>query len=317
MQRASEVRAAEPSGPAVLDGDALASRLPGSPSMPFYDRLNLLASWSVQCRPGAYLAAAFKLIIISKFWHLLGPASRAWVLVALAAALSDLAWRWSWPASYQRWRELPAAAIQLSGFGLPGVWMFLDELLRAHGRPAAGAAAHYAHLLFASGAAKMAALALALRVRLWLSALVLTTLVATSTRHTRALCATPPLAHPDGQAQTHGLFQLLRTLSGLLTASPPSVDQSSSVAECTVILSFLRLSLTLLLTLAWQALSEAQLFATHEAQRAGAGLPPERGAQAAVLRAAGALRARSQALHMMVLVLVLAGGWESCAACVR
>ena len=113
-------------------------------------------------------------------WHLLTPPTTAWLLASLALALGDLAWRALWPGSYVRWRELPAALLRLAAFGPPAAWLLMGQLLEDHGAPsasssgssgawggaAAQAAAHLRRLLFASGAAKMAANALSLRVRL-------------------------------------------------------------------------------------------------------------------------------------------------------
>jgi hypothetical protein len=109
-------------------------------------------------------------------WHLLTPPTTAWLLTSLSLALGDLAWRALWPGSYVRWRELPAALLRLAAFGPPAAWLLMGQLLEDHGAPsasssgsggaAAGAAAHLTRLLFASGAMKMAANALSLRVRL-------------------------------------------------------------------------------------------------------------------------------------------------------
>eukprot|EP00887_Chlorella_sp_A99_P005531 scaffold1.g5531.t1 len=296
-----------------------APELPGGPELSFHTRLNLL--WEDQCSYGSWLAMAFTLIIAWRCWRMLCPASCAWLLVSGAAATADIAWRRRAPQAHARWRELPAAVLRLNSFGPAAAWVLMRRLLEDHGLPAAAdsawaTAVHAAHLLFACGAAKMAALALSLRVRLGFSAAIQAALVLASTRHTRALCGTAPLVHPAGRRMIHELFLLASTLAGLVTCSLPTAQaRRSAPAECAVLLTFLRLAIAIVLTLTYEAASQSRLFAAHQAQRQRAGLPPERGVHAALYSAAGRLCPNGRGLHAGVaLLLLVAACWEACAA---
>lgn len=125
---------------------------------------------------------AFSLVIIYRCWPLLTPLTAAWLLASLAIAAADVCLqRLSWD-TYVRWRELPAALLAFNAFGPPAAWLLMRQLLDDHGASAAldaggsgscsqwgaavHAAAHLARILFASGAAKMAANSLSLRTRL-------------------------------------------------------------------------------------------------------------------------------------------------------
>lgn len=109
---------------------------------------------------------AFSVIILYRCWSLLTPGTLTWVLASLATALADIAWRCGWPGSYTRWRELPAALLCLNAFGPAAAWLLMRRLLDDHASAVGGFWGCAARLLFASGAAKMAANALSLRVRL-------------------------------------------------------------------------------------------------------------------------------------------------------
>lgn len=117
------------------------------------------------------LPQAFTSIIAFRCWHLLTPPSAIWLAGTAVVAVADIAWRRRSKASYSCWREVPAAALRLNAFGPAAAWLLMADLLSDHGAPtsdggAAQAAAHLARLAFASGAPKMAANALSLRVRL-------------------------------------------------------------------------------------------------------------------------------------------------------
>lgn len=108
-------------------------------------------------------------------------------------------------------------------------------------------------------------------------------LVGTTMPHARHVCGAAPLSHPAVHAALRRVYrsaQLVACLTPLpVSASlpdPPPEDQ------CTSLLHFFQLGLGLLLPVLWQTLSEARLFPQHQRERRAAGLPPERGLEAAV-----------------------------------
>lgn len=112
------------------------------------------------------------------------------------------------------------------------------------------------------------------------SAAVQVALLLASLPYTPALCASVPLAHPAAQRTTHQLHRLLGGLAGMAAAGAPTPTHSdtplSAADECAVLLTWLRLCISLIGTLLYEAASEARLWQQHAAQRTAAGLPPER-----------------------------------------
>lgn len=120
-------------------------------------------------------------ISTARCWHLLTPACTAWLVVYLLACGSALVWQHlGAPTSHARWRDLPAAALRLSSFGLGLGWQLTARLLDDDNNPAewgdhrvgprqllsrAGSAAGYITvLLFASGAVTMVVSLLSIRL---------------------------------------------------------------------------------------------------------------------------------------------------------
>lgn len=110
-------------------------------------------------------------------------------------------------------------------------------------------------------------------------------LVLTSTNNSAEICAAVA-TQPSRQQAVGALAQLLTGLAAVVPA-PMSFSylRPPPDAECGAVRLWLQLSLGLLVPLSVQAVSESRLFARHEGKRQEAGLPPERGLDAAVLRA--------------------------------
>lgn len=166
-------------------------------------------------------------------------------------------------------------------------------------------------------------------------------LVLAAGRHTRLVCSAAALAHPAAQRRTHRLHRLLTSLSGAVVASAAAPAASCTpcpVSECVVVITWLRLTVALLLPLLLEASAEARLWRVHQDQRRREGLPPEccsRMQTAAYLAArwlgvgwgsgrgdggSGAEDARlaGGSLHvMLVACLLLAVCWEWCACILR
>lgn len=125
-----------------------------------------------------HLAQAFLAVGAARCWHLMGVASRAWLLCQLAAVAAHTLWRHSGAhgAAYLRWRDATAALFRVSslGFGAGAATMRAMLLEQLGAKDAAGEAAgaggsalaHLAMLLFASSAVTMAFVSLAWQTRL-------------------------------------------------------------------------------------------------------------------------------------------------------
>lgn len=116
----------------------------------------------------------FSALILKRCWKLLSPPSAAWLAGSLVLAAADVAWRRMQLHSYLAWREVPTSLLRLAAFN-PIAWLLMTRLLDDVGPVGGGSRgasvapsilAHLVLLAFASGAPKMAANALSLRVRL-------------------------------------------------------------------------------------------------------------------------------------------------------
>lgn len=73
----------------------------------------------------------------ARCWHLLTPASAAWLFAYLSACLGAVAWQHLGAAtSRSRWDDLPAAVLRLSSFGLGLGWQLTARLLDDDSKPA-------------------------------------------------------------------------------------------------------------------------------------------------------------------------------------
>ncbi|KAL4431169.1 hypothetical protein ABPG75_006425 [Micractinium tetrahymenae] len=281
-----------------------ALRLPGDPSQPFFRRCN--AVWAEQSRRALqpYLCMTCCFFFFYNGWGMLRVDTVGWLLVCLGTALADLAWRRWAAASYLRAREVTASLMTLAAFGPSAAWLLIRDLLDGQGhrlavglawastRPAAAAALHLAHLLFASGALKMGINCLSLPVRLSLSVLLQTSLLLIALPHTPAICGAAPLTHPTAQKASHAAVRLLSFLSDL-GPTPAAPVAPSAAHECAALLIWLRCTVAVLGPLLYAAAAEARLWQRHQLERWQAGLPPERSAAAplyaVVLRLAASL----------------------------
>ncbi|PRW57859.1 steroid-binding 3 [Chlorella sorokiniana] len=335
MPRSQQV-ALEPAPPAASQlppsPAAAIVTLPGSPLQPFFARCNAL--WAEQSRSTwrqPWLSAAFSTAILLRCWHLLTPGSAAWLAGSLALAAADVAWRWYQPRSYLSRRELPAALLRAAAFSLPTTWALMAAVLNEYGELpkgmgwAAHAAVYTCLLAFASGAAKMAANALSLRCRVSLSVAVQLVLLAACTAQAPLLCTTAPLASPAAQRTTHQVCSILSALARMAAIPAPAAaadgssssgsQQASPVVECVTLLTWLRLTIAVLVPLAFEAANEARLWDSHCRSRAAAGLPPEKASRGATLlyRMARMLAWQEGAVHAaLVAWLLLALCWEWC-----
>ncbi|KAL4439925.1 hypothetical protein ABPG75_002926 [Micractinium tetrahymenae] len=246
---------------------------------------------------------AVSTLIAYRCWDLLFPAALSWLLTAYALCLLDLWWRRRWPSSHECWREGLAALLCINCFRAGAPWLlmrhFLDELC-----PPAGMGMHVAHLLFASGAPKMAVHLLAVRMRFSVSIIVQLAVIAASLSHNPSICAAAPLAHPQAQHLTRQVYLLVSSITSLVGPAPGPTP-SSPEQQCAVLLTWLRIGIALLAPLTWQALLEARLFCQHEAQRQQAGLPPERGLHAVVYSALATLSQAGGPAHAAIVCWLL------------
>lgn len=106
-------------------------------------------------------------------------------------------------------------------------------------------------------------------------------------RHNADACASAALAAPAAARLTRRVAQALDAVRfwSFPLPPPPLQPASGSGAECRAVLAYCQLVLGVAAPALAQACLEARLFAEHAEQRARAGLPPERGWQAALCRA--------------------------------
>lgn len=99
-------------------------------------------------------------------------------------------------------------------------------------------------------------------------------LLAMALPFTPGLCASAALAHPVAQQRTHSMFATIDIAAALpAMARPPSASSPTPSAECAVLLTWLRVSMAVLLPLQHEALTEAALWRAHQAERQQAGVP--------------------------------------------
>ena len=104
----------------------------------------------------------------------------------------------------------------------------------------------------------------------------------TAARCARQVCGAAALSHPAAQRATHRLYGLAGVLSRGLPLPLAWFVQPSAADQCTSLMAGMQFGLGALVPLLAGAQAEARLFQHHQLQRWRAGLPLERGAQAAV-----------------------------------
>jgi hypothetical protein len=109
-------------------------------------------------------------------------------------------------------------------------------------------------------------------------------------RHNRYVCAGGALAHPAALRLTERLHSALAWLRGVLAPPAAHVASPRGQQQCAALQSCAQLVLGLVLPAAWHSSHEAALFERHQAERAAAGLPAEKGWQAWMYRRVGELR---------------------------
>ncbi|KAL4431145.1 hypothetical protein ABPG75_006401 [Micractinium tetrahymenae] len=228
------------------------------------------------------------------------------------------------PASYARWRDLPAALLRLSSFGLGLGWQLTARLLNDNSVPAewgdhsvtprqllskvAGVAGHLSVLLFASGAASMLISQLSMRMRVSRSLEVQALLAITAWPHNRSICGTKPLVSPSACMYNQRMFFALNLVRYLLPLAVGPLERPSDNDECVAILLFCQVPLLI------EAMAEARLFRHHQRQRRQGGLPLENDWQAHVYGGIYWLTLGGSAPHLCLLyVMVLAACWDLCA----
>lgn len=128
----------------------------------------------------------------------------------------------------------------------------------------------------------------------------------------QGLCRAGWLAQADTRWLTGCLYRGLSWLS-LLTAMPLRTGQQQldAACQCAALLRFLRVGLGLLAPLAWQAASEASLFAAHQRRLRAAGLPLERGWNARLYSAVHGLCREPHIPYLWVLAAMMLGScWD-------
>ena len=101
-------------------------------------------------------------------------------------------------------------------------------------------------------------------------------------------CTTAALASPSAQLLSRRAYRLLGMLRFSLLP-PIGLPALPPAAECAVLMTYTHITFGLVLPGLAAALTEAALFRQHQRQRRQAGLPPERGWDAAVHSAVGSL----------------------------
>jgi len=101
----------------------------------------------------------------------------------------------------------------------------------------------------------------------------------------RSGCTAMLASHPALERRTHAVFRVLSVASiGLPLPLAPFAPTPDAVAECATIITFMQ-ACALTLPLLFEARAAARLFVGHQAQRAAAELPPERGTHATAYEA--------------------------------
>ncbi|PRW50829.1 non-ribosomal peptide synthetase [Chlorella sorokiniana] len=217
-------------------------------------------------------------------WSSAPPLTLAWLAAYCTGAAVTVVWLFVRPASFARWREVPAVLLGVFSTGLGLHWAQLERLidgfhtsgpvLSADGTSSATAGQilrHAGTLLAASGAIHLAVIALSLRTRLTLFAPTWLLVAVTAWLFNSSICSTAPLSNPVAQAATAAIYKALSFLSFCM---PIPV---AAWAECRTLLTFFQLSIGWLAPVLFSGVREARLFQQHQLQRWRAHLPLERG----------------------------------------
>lgn len=94
----------------------------------------------------------------------------------------------------------------------------------------------------------------------------------------------PLLQHPSVQSRTRRVYLMLSLLGQSIPLAPSHFTLPPLAVECTAVSTWLQLALGFLLPVTCEARTAARFFDHHQRQRQQAGLPPERGLQAATLQ---------------------------------
>jgi hypothetical protein len=139
--------------------------------------------------------------------------------------------------------------------------------------------------------------------------------MAASLSSAQQLCGAGLLAHPATQCATHQVYQLLSSLAYTLPLPVSAFLSPGPVAECATVLRWFQIALGLLAPLLWEAAWAASLFQQHQRQRRAQGLPPERGAHAALYNAVWSVTCEGSGVPVGVITwLLLAVSWDWCAS---
>ena len=116
---------------------------------------------------------------------------------------------------------------------------------------------------------------------------------------------------------THQVYMLLSSLASMpgVAERQPASPEPSSQQECVVLILWLRVAVSVVAPLLYEALADARLWRQHERQRRRAGLPPKGGMQAALYRAVCRVSScyDSPLTAAIICWLLLAVSWEWCA----
>eukprot|EP00887_Chlorella_sp_A99_P003205 scaffold9.g3205.t1 len=209
------------------------------------------------------------LVTAAKTRHTI-PSILAHLLTGSAGVVALALWRAHHGASYLRWREPVAALLRFWVYLSHCWWTYCARLLSAppwRGAALLDAPALAGLVLFSSGGASGAALALGRPLRLWPQALLQAAVVGIQMRHNASTCATPAFEHAAAERLFAHAFAAVRRLF-VLSPMPVSVlVEHGPGAKCTFVMGATQLVLGLWTPLLLGAASEARAFRALQQQR--------------------------------------------------
>lgn len=138
-------------------------------------------------------------------------------------------------------------------------------------------------------------------------------------RHARHVCSASSLSHPAVHGAVRRVYRGVQ-MAACLTPLPlaASLPDPAPEDQCTALVAFFQLSIGLLLPVLHQVLGDARLFQLHQRERRAAGLPPERGKEAAVLSFVWKMTMEGMGLQAALFAwILLSVCWDQTSALVR
>ncbi|KAL4854258.1 Copine-5 [Chlorella vulgaris] len=226
-----------------------------------------------QCRDDGKMLDVLALAVIAasllRAWPLLQAADLAFLAACAAFCAASLLWRRSCPASYARYRELPAVILRVAAAASPAAWKVTAQAL--NGTPPyssswpLNAAAFGLAVLFSSFAATGSVMALARPVRLWLHVPAQAAAMLLIAHRNPDICSTAMFQHPAAQQATAGTYAALSSLLHLTAAPMHTLSlQHGPQGRCCAVLGVVQLLGGFLAPTLVLAAAESRLFAAYD-----------------------------------------------------